>query len=162
VLEQQHLAEAIKIVATTPKACSNNMMLSHKDGFAIDFECAPDESFPLYPQNDLLVHANHWVSPVALAKLKDTGLNDVPDSVYRDWRIKRLLEPQEKIGVQQIKAALFDRFGAPYSVCRPILPVSGGALGTTVAMILMDAARGAMDIAPMPAENRSFTRYNLA
>ncbi len=62
------MALAMKVVATTPKSCSNNMILSTKEGFAIDFECAPDESFTLYPQNGLLVHANHWDSPPHAAK----------------------------------------------------------------------------------------------
>jgi isopenicillin-N N-acyltransferase-like protein len=69
VLEQEHLALAMKTVVTTPKACSNNMLLSSGEGFAIDFECAPDECFPLYPMGEMLVHANHWQSPVALSKL---------------------------------------------------------------------------------------------
>ncbi len=109
VLEQEHVALAISAVATTPKACSNNMMLSHAGGFAIDFECAPDEAFALYPEDDLLVHANHWVSPVALSKLKDTGVPEVPDSFYRDWRVKRRLGRQ--VAIDDLKAALFDDFG---------------------------------------------------
>ena len=92
VLEQEHFARAMKAVATTPKSCSNNIMVSTAAGFGIDFECAPDEAFPLYPDDGLLVHANHWVSPVALAKLVDTGRPWVPDSFYRDWRVRRLLE----------------------------------------------------------------------
>ena len=33
--------------------------------------CAPDEAFPLYPSEGLIVHANHWVGQVALTKLRD-------------------------------------------------------------------------------------------
>jgi isopenicillin-N N-acyltransferase-like protein len=162
VLEQQHLADAIRIVATTPKACSNNLMISHSDGFAVDFECAPDESFAVHPQDDLLVHANHWVSGPALAKLKETGLAVYPDSVYRDWRVRRLLEPRSKIRVHDVKSALFDNFGAPYAVCRPPLAGNEGNAFATVATVVMDSAEGAMEVAAMPAEDRSFTQYNIA
>ena len=91
VLEQQHLALAIEAVVATPKACSNNMILSTADGFAVDLECAPDEAFPLHAERGRIVHANHWLSPIALSKLKDTGLASVPDSLYRDRRVMDLL-----------------------------------------------------------------------
>lgn len=158
VLEQRHFAMAVRVVAATPKACSNNMMLSTAEGFAIDFECAPDEVFPIYPEDGLIVHANHWVSPVALAKLKDAGL--LGDSFYRDWRVHKLLGPG-KISPDDLKSAFFDDFAAPFAVCRPVLPNSAGDLSATVAMIIMDSSEGTMDVAPLPAHCRDFTRYSL-
>ncbi len=158
VLEQRHFAMAVRAVAATPKACSNNMMLSTAEGFGIDFECAPDEAFPIYPSDGLIVHANHWVSPVALAKLKDAGL--LGDSFYRDWRVRKLLG-DGKISPDDLKAAFFDDFAAPFAVCRPVLPNSAGDLSATVAMIIMDTTSGTMDVAPLPAHCRDFTRYSL-
>ena len=146
VLEQRHFAMAVRAVAATPKACSNNMMLSTAEGFGIDFECAPDEAFPIYPSDGLIVHANHWVSPVALAKLKDAGL--LGDSFYRDWRVRKLLG-DGKISPDDLKAAFFDDFAAPFAVCRPVLPNSAGDLSATVAMIIMDTTSGTMDVAPL-------------
>ena len=162
VLEQEHFALAMRAIATTPKACSNNMMVSTALGFGIDFECAPDEAFPVYPADGLIVHANHWTSPVALAKLKDTGIPNVPESFYRDWRVRKLLgEAGPKLGTDDLKRALFDTFGTPYSVCRPPRPGSGGNLSASVSMVIMEPARGVMEVAPLPALNRCFTRYSL-
>ena len=158
VLEQRHFAMAVRAVAATPKACSNNMMLSTAEGFGIDFECAPDEVFPIYPSDGIIVHANHWVSPVALAKLKDAGL--LGDSFYRDWRVRKLLG-DGKVSPDDLKAAFFDDFAAPFAVCRPVLPNSAGDLSATVAMIIMDTTAGTMDVAPLPAHCRDFTRYSL-
>lgn len=163
VLEQEHFAMAVKAVATTPKACSNNMMISTVKGFAIDFECAPDEAFAIYPTNGLIVHANHWVSPVAQAKLRETGLPSVPESVYRDWRVRKLLdEAGAKLSAGDLKAALLDDFLTPYSVCRPPRPGASGDISATVAMVILDPAAGTMEVAPLPALNRTFTRYGLA
>ncbi|HEY7687340.1 MAG TPA: C45 family peptidase, partial [Dongiaceae bacterium] len=107
-LESPHFAEGIETVATTPKSGSNNMMLSLAAGLAIDFECAPDEAFALYPQDGLIAHANHWSSVAALAKLRDTGIPGVPDSFYRDYRVRQLLAPKAgQIAVEDVKAALF-------------------------------------------------------
>ncbi|KNC90078.1 C45 family autoproteolytic acyltransferase/hydolase [Trabulsiella odontotermitis] len=160
-LEQQHMALAMKVVATTPKSCSNNMILSTKEGFAIDFECAPNESFTLYPQNGLLVHANHWESLPARCKVREEGIDASPDSLYRAWRVSELLKGIEKPGEEEMKTAFFDDFGTPYSVCRPPRPGFSSDLSATVAMIVMIPADGVMDVAPLPALNRNFTRYTL-
>ncbi len=163
VLEQQHFALALKAVATTPKSCSNNIMLGMAQGFGIDFECTTNEAFPIYPGEDnLIVHANHWVSPVAMCKLLDTGRASTPESSYRDWRVRKLLNAREKLDLNDLKQALFDDFGTPYSVCRPPRPGSHDNLSATVAMIVMEPALGILDAAPLPALNRSFTRYSLS
>lgn len=162
VLEQEHLALAIKAVATTPKSCSNNMMLSTVKGFAINFECAPDEAFPILPSDGLIVHANHWASPVALSKLTDTGIPNVPESFYRDWRVRQQLDQAgQALTLQDLKNALFDDFLSPYAVCRPPLKNSSGSIASTVAMVVMEPARGIMEVAALPALCRNFTRYSL-
>ena len=161
-LESAQLAEAIRTVACTPKSASNNMMLSAAEGFAIDFECAPDESFPLLPEDGLIVHANHWRSPVALSKLKDTGVLSTPESFYRDWRVERRLRAKAgDLTVDDFRAAFFDDFLTPYSVCRPPRPTRRGSVSATVAMILMRPAAGVMEVIPMPAENRQSKTYML-
>lgn len=162
VLEQQHFALAIKSVATTPKSCSNNIMLGMAQGFGIDYECTTDEAFPIYPgSDDLIVHANHWVSEVALGKLRDTGRSSTPESAYRDWRVRRMLNEKDKLTREDLKRAFFDDFGAPYSVCRPPRPGSHDNISATVAMVVMEPALGLMEVAPLPALNRTFTRYSL-
>ena len=162
VLEEPVFANALRTIATTPKSCSNNIMLGMAEGFGIDFECAPDEAFPIWPGDDqLIVHANHWMSPVARTKLRDTGCENSPDSYYRDWRVRQLLNAAPKVDRKAVKAALFDAFGTPYSVCRPPRPGTRHTLSATVAMIVMQPASGEMDVAPMPALNRVFTRYSL-
>lgn len=162
VLEQEHFALAIKAVATTAKSCSNNIMLGMAAGFGVDYECTTDEAFPIYPgSDDLIVHANHWVSEVALSKLRDTGRASTPESAYRDWRVRRLLNEKKYLTREDLKRALFDDFGAPYSVCRPPRPGSHDNLSATVAMVVMEPAAGLMEVAPLPALNRTFTRYSL-
>ncbi len=161
-LESEALADGIKIVATTPKSASNNMMLSVAGGFGIDFECAPDESFALYPEDGILAHANHWISPVALSKLKETGIDSVPESYYRDYRVRQHLKPKAgNISVDDVKTALFDDFGTPYCVCRPPHASKGHSISATVAMIVMQPGLGQMQVAPLPALNRKFTSYVL-
>ena len=162
MLEQQHFALALRSVCVTRKSASNNMMVSHAQGLAIDFECAPDESFQVHPIDGLLVHANHWVSPVALSKLTDTGINSTPDSLYRDLRVRGLLAPHlGRIDRETVKAALFDDFATPWSVCRPPRQTLSSNLSATVATIVMEPALGLMEVAMLPSLNRAFTSYRL-
>jgi isopenicillin-N N-acyltransferase-like protein len=161
-LEQTTLAGAIHAVYCTPKSASNNIVLSHAEGMVFNFECAPDETFTVAPQDGLLVHANHWVSPVALCKLREIGLNTVPDSLYRDIRVRRLLTPAlGRATPEDVKAALFDDYQTPHAVCRPPRPSRSANLTATVAMIVMEPAAGEMSIAPLPALNRRFETYRL-
>lgn len=161
-LEQEQVALAFRVLYTTPKSASNNLMLSQAGGFGVDVECAPDESFVLHPEGGILVHANHWLSPVALGKLKDMGLLGTPDSIYRDARVRAALAAKRgKLTIEDLREAFFDDWQSPWSVCRPPRMNLGGNLSATVAMILMRPALGEMEIAPLPALNRSFTRYSL-
>ena len=168
VLQEAHLAHAMQAVHATQKSAANNMMVSgsRADGaaIAIDFECAPDEAFQVHPERGLLVHANHFVSPVALVKLRDTGLPSSPCSIYRDLRVRDLLAPHfGRVDLQHVKDALFDDFQSPYSVARPPRPsaTKSDGMSASVAMVVMRPALGVMEVCPLPAQNRTFTEYRL-
>ena len=162
VLQQPHLAPAMRAVYVTPKSGANNMMVSQANGIAIDFECAPDETFQVHPRRGLIVHANHFQSPVALAKLRDVGVASFPDSLYRDIRVRDALEPAiGAITRETVKTALFDDFEAPWSVCRPTRLTANNNLSATVAMIVMEPALGLMEVAMLPATNREFQTFRL-
>jgi isopenicillin-N N-acyltransferase like protein len=161
-LEQEQLALAMRIVYATPKSASNNVMVSQARGVAIDFECAPDETFQVHPERGVIVHANHFQSPVALSKLKDTGIANTPDSLYRDVRVRQLIEPHiGRITPDHVKAALFDDYESPWSVCRPPRMNTSNNLSASVAMVVMQPALGLMEVAMLPALNREFTEYRI-
>jgi len=162
VLEQQHFALAIRAVQATRKSASNNIMLSHAQGIGLDFECAPNAAFVVHAQDGLIVHANHWQSPAALARLTDTGIASTPDSLFRDLRVRELLTPHTgQLSAAHLKGALFDDFASPWSVCRPPRVTHASNLSATVAMIVMEPALGLMEVAMLPGLNRSFESYRL-
>ncbi len=65
MLEATNICNAMKVLWASRRFCSNNLMLAQAQGEAVDLECAPDEIFWITPQDGLLVHANHWISPRA-------------------------------------------------------------------------------------------------
>lgn len=163
-LECTHVAPAMAMVYSTPKTASNNMAVSHADGLAINFECAPSETFMLYPEDGLLVHSNHWLSPVALGKLKDTGVIMSPCSVYRHTRVREVLAPQVgSITPGAVKKALLDDLQSPWSVCRPPrLDPARNIQTATVSTVVMQPKAGIMEVANLAAVNPEFTIYRLA
>lgn len=162
VLRSSSLGSAIGEVYSAPRAFSNNMMISHTAGVAIDLETSPDEVFWLKPDDGLLVHSNHFKAQSARAKLRDVGLETSPDSLYRDDRVHELLAPHRgHIGVEHFKAAFRDDFGLPKAVCRAPTVGPGGTESATVATIIMKPAAGRMWIAPQPYAGGEFTEYSL-
>jgi len=160
-LEQRHVALSMQYLAATPKACSNNMVIS-QNGWLADFECVPDESFMLLPEDGLLTHSNHFMSPVALTKVREAGTKNAVDTFYRAWRVRQLLQAcGEKIGTADVKRVLADDWASPYSVCRPPRETLTGGRSATVATIVMDPENLTMDVAAMPSFGQSFTRYRL-
>jgi isopenicillin-N N-acyltransferase-like protein len=162
VLQQSDWARALQAVYGTPKSASNNIMVSHAQGLSINFECAPDETFQVHATDDLLIHANHWLSPVALTKLRETGVKSTPDSLYRDLRVRSLLQPLHgRIETRHVKGALFDRFGGDWAVCRPPRKNLTHNLSASVAMVVMEPEAGLLEVAMLPALNREFQQFTL-
>ncbi|MBS0521313.1 MAG: acyl-CoA--6-aminopenicillanic acid acyltransferase [Proteobacteria bacterium] len=162
VLESAYLAEAVRTIFSTPRLGSNHMAVSHCGGEAFGFECAPDETFWVAPDDGLYVHANHWIADSARAKVKDTGLAETPCSIYRDRRVREQLSPKRgKLTLEDFRQAFFDDYASPWSVCRPPRPNNRGAMVATSAMILMRPGDGHLEACPMPALNRDFTTYTL-
>jgi isopenicillin-N N-acyltransferase-like protein len=90
------------------------------------------------------------------------GILNTPDSLYRDIRVRELLEPHiGAITRDTVKAALFDDFETPWSVCRPPRLNTSSNLSASVAMVVMEPALGLMEVAMLPALNRDFTEYRL-
>ncbi len=161
-LECDNLAMAMSTIYASPKSASNNMMMSHKGGVAINFECAPDETFQVHPEGGLLVHANHWISPVALSKLQDRGVVNMPSTLYRGIRARDLLAPHVgRIDVDAVRAALLDDFETPWSLCQPRKRNARGVETATVAMIVMEPETGWMQVAPLPSEGNAAAEYTI-
>jgi isopenicillin-N N-acyltransferase-like protein len=163
VLQEANPSLAFAAAYVPAKSASNNLAISHAEsGVVHDLECAPDETFVVEPVDGLLVHTNHWLSPIALGKFREPGIVDSPCSFWREQRARRLLQDVAKIGVEDVRRVLLDDLGAPLSICVP--PRASNVTGrtATVASLLMRPALGEMEIAMMPSEGGRYVRYTLA
>lgn len=163
ILQQERFDLALKAVFDATRAVSNNMIISCAlaEGEAFDLEATPEEVFWLAPEQGLLVHANHFVSPAARAKRLDLGLAEGPDSLYRDRRLARLLERRRgALTPEDFMAALRDRWGAPKAVNRSPDPTRERPVAT-VAAVVMEPASGRLWVCPAPYRNERFDLYRL-
>ena len=159
VLAQSSFGSAIETVLKAERGFSTNFMISHREGEAINLEATPDQVFWLAPEDDVLAHANHFVSIPARTLVRDLSLMTSADSLYRDKRLRRyMVRDRGRVTLSTIQAALQDRFGAPRSVCRA--PQAGKST-STVATLIMDTTAQIMWVSPRPYGPHKFTEYRL-
>jgi isopenicillin-N N-acyltransferase-like protein len=162
ILKSPLYAQALGVVFRSTRTISNNMIISHGEGEAVSLETCPQQVFWQQPESGLLVHANHFKTPGALARVVDRSLETTPDSLYRDRRVTEALAAKAgHISVEDVIEALSDRFGSPRAVCRSPSAGPGGATSATVASIVMDPAARTMRIAPAPFLPHVYTDYSL-
>jgi len=163
VLLARHLRDGIAEILNAPRSFSNNMVVSHRDGEVINLETTPGPVFWMHADRGVLVHANHFMTPGAAARVQDLGLQVSPDSLYRERRVREYLENRRgDLSAEDFRAALADRFGRPFAVCREATLGPGGDRVSTVASVIMDVAGGRMWIAPVPYRSQQYFEYSLA
>ncbi|MEN7527447.1 C45 family peptidase [Cupriavidus sp. DL-D2] len=166
LLESPNLAHAMRTVWSARRYCSSNMILAQSsatDGACASLEAAPTDVYWTLPQDDVLVHANHWLSRVAVSRLRDPGLAARPDSLYRQHRVENGLRSITDRGIEwnDVRTILADDFGFPDGVLRSPKPGDFSSISATVATTLMDVSKKVMWIARKPYECREFQEYTL-
>src|SRR5207249_9750679 len=59
ILESSDMQTALRAVFDSRQSLCTNLLITHRDGFAIDLETTPDRHGWMYPTDGLLVHTNH-------------------------------------------------------------------------------------------------------
>lgn len=144
----------------TPRSHSGNHLLASQEGAAVDVEAVPGQTFSLYPEEGILVHANHFLHPDAAGAATDQS-KPKPGSLERDCRVRDLLRAKHgSIEIDDVKAALQDHEGFPKSVCRH--PDTSSDVGFTLVTTVMDLNERTMWTAPGPSCIGTFTKYTFS
>ena len=147
ILEAPEMQTALRAVFDSRQSLCTNLLVTHRDGFAIDLETTPDRHGWMYPTAGLLVHTNHFIAFVP----EQIAATYRPFSVNSRWRLPRLTEglraakrPGDSAEVRgAIATALRDHFGYPNSVCKHGDEASQGTdLNQTIASSIVDLTTG--------------------
>jgi isopenicillin-N N-acyltransferase-like protein len=146
-LDAWSMRDALLAVYEARRSGRVNLLLTHRDGVAIDLETTPQRIGVLDPRDGVLVHGNHFASFVP----DDDIVVERPawiDSLYRVPRATEILRgarrartPDEARGT--LATALRDHLGRPHSVCRhPDESVAPELRNTTLVSSIVDLTSG--------------------
>ena len=119
LLGAENVSDALGRLYRATRCSSANYLVASGDGLAVDAECLPGGAEGVLadlPEDGVLVHANHFVSP--RFRNVDVGLPTMPDSVFRRSRLASLLRrSEEPVTRARLEAAFTDHAGHPFGVC---------------------------------------------
>ncbi len=145
-LDAPRLGLAVAAVYRDARADSGNYLLAHAGGEAIDLEATPSDVGFLYPDDGLLVHTNHFITPRLRAG--DVGIVESEHTLLRYGRAVHMLRAQVgRITVETLKNVFRDHFNRPYSICRhPDPGLAEIERGATLASMIVDLTTGQMHL----------------
>lgn len=161
ILRCTTLEAAIAVVQQTPRACSANFLLAQAPDRAINLEAAPERVGRTDGGSECLIHANHFVDPLAL------GVTEAPDPrrVYSGRRADRLravcARPQ-RLDVSALQSALRDHEGFPHSVCGHVdSDDPPDERFATVVSVILDLGARRLHLAAGPPCRGTYVEYSL-
>jgi len=117
ILAARRLGEALDACLLPQRASSYNNVVADAHGEVYSMEGSATDCEPIYIEDDLLAHANHYASP-AMRRF-EADRNDIGSSVYRHNRAGRLLqENRGRLSPELFQALLADHAGYPASICK--------------------------------------------
>ncbi len=146
-LNAPRLGLAMAAVYRGARADSGNYLLAHADGEAVDLEATPSDVGFLHPQDGLLVHTNHFLTP--RLQTGDRGIAESDNTLARYGRAVRLLRAQVgQVTVETLKSIFCDHFNHPKSICRHPDPDQPDIeRSATLASMILDLTAGQMHLA---------------
>lgn len=117
-LLQKNVPDMIRVITQNKRTVPFNYLFAGKDGEMIDVESTPGKCGCVMPEDDILTHSNHFLTPY----LQDKDLGDqtsFPDTFLRQLRLKKLMKKHYGQLTPEIMMKLMqDHQGYPDSICR--------------------------------------------
>lgn len=117
ILGARSLGEAMEHCLLPQRASSYNNVIADQNGEVYAMEGSATDCEPIYIENDIMAHANHYISPTM--RHFEANRNTIANSILRYNRSMRLLrENYGKLSVELFKKLLADHAGYPTSICK--------------------------------------------
>jgi isopenicillin-N N-acyltransferase-like protein len=160
VLESWDMHDALDAIFSVRQSLNSNLLLTHRDGFAIDVETTSGRHGWMYPTDGLLVHGNHFQSFVP-PQLEQSYKPFSVDSLYRTPRVEEGLSRARVDGTSPeavqtiVQTTMSDHFGHPNAVCQHVDPRRHELdRYATIVSSLVDLTEGTYRLTPgLPCSN---------
>jgi isopenicillin-N N-acyltransferase-like protein len=117
ILASRHLSEAMDHCLLPQRASSYNNVLADANGEVYCMEGSATDCEPIYIEEDILAHTNHYLSPAM--RHFEADRNSISNSVLRYNRAIRLLrENYSRLTPELFQKLLGDHAGYPTSICK--------------------------------------------
>jgi len=117
ILASRFLSEAMDHCLLPQRASSYNNILADANGEVYCMEGSATDCEPIYIENDIMAHANHYTSPPM--RHFEADRNSISNSVLRHNRAMRLLrENYGDLTPELFQKLLADHAGYPTSICK--------------------------------------------
>ena len=137
ILECTTLNQAYEQAVRGAMPSAANLMMTHKDGVALDVELDPSGIDVLLPQQGVLVQTNHFLGPKNLPILDHAGSGS---TYIRLQRAQQLVCDKQALTVEHAQAAFRDHKGYPTSICahptNPANPVTVAQNATNFGLVM--------------------------
>ena len=154
LLEQADVHGCLSLAKRAQVCSSANYVLTDREGTLSDLEMTPDGMVSLEPDNDILVHTNHFRSSTLIPE--EALLQIIPDSTRRMARMEQLLSSRRgRITLDDSKNALADHQDSPVAICRHQASVE------TIAAIVAEPEQGLLHVAAGQPCSSEFVTYSL-
>jgi len=159
-LRQKTLSQARGVIVESPRTASGNFLVG-QGGQAVDLEVSPT-GIAVWEGQRQLVHANHYIAPERFG-IEVPPIEWLDRSNHRAQRLSLRLGEVEKPGLEDLKAALSDRDGAPYAVCRTASQEEYdlGEPYRTLVSVIMNLGTQELWISDGPPHENPYTHYQL-
>ena len=160
VLDAESFDEAARAITDTPRTCSANFVIGAAGGKIVDIEASPDHAGRLDPEDGIVTHSNHFLTPGHGESLLE---KISPNTLYRADRMRALLQRDRgALSFDHMRAAAADHFGEPFAICRHPDPSQPSAKRTmTVGAVLIDLDARVMHVANGPPCSNEYVAFGL-
>jgi isopenicillin-N N-acyltransferase like protein len=157
-MRQTRIGDALGIICSSGRSILHYAFASG-EGDIIGVETRPDDYNVIYPEKDMLVHANHPITERFKRGEGTYGLME-GDSHIRYQRLKRSMEDQYgALDLEFFMGIFCDHSDYPRSLCKHV--DDGVALGETIAAIVIDPAERAMYLTYGQPCQYEYVKYRL-
>lgn len=158
-MRQKRLEQALQVFVSA-NGNMESYLLASAEGSLIGIEQAANQYEILYPENDILVHANHFLTD--RFKPMDVFAPFIPDTYLRYSRLRERIEKNHgSITPELMMEMMGDHLNYPRSVCTHVDPDSPYPPAETLASVVMVPAEKAIYVAAGQPCKTPFVRYGL-